>query len=164
MTVVPCVNLPQMRYVYLRDRADLIPLVARWIWDEWRHLLAQQTLEEFAAWFRGSERGCGLPTTIVLLINDAPVGTVSLECDDMDIRPDLTPWLASLFVAPAHRRRGLGRALVHAAEEEARSLAIEKLFLYTPGQEEFYAALGWQRVEACRYRGAPVTIMARLLR
>jgi len=152
-----------MRFTYLRERPDLAPLVARWIWDEWRHLLTQQTLEEFTEWFRGSERGSGLPTTMVLLVDEMPVGTVSLECADMDIRPDLSPWLASLYVEPAQRGRGYGQALVRAAEVEARALAIPELFLYTPGQEHFYAALGWQFVGTSSYRAEPVTIMSRSL-
>ena len=158
-----CDSIARMHFIYLRDRPDLAPLVAQWIWDEWHHLLVQKTLPQFAAWFRGGERGSGLPTTLVLLVDEEPAGTVSLECDDMDIRSDLTPWLASLYVTPARRGLGYGQALVRRAEAEARTLGIEELFLYTPGQAEFYAALGWQLVETCSYRDAPVTIMARAL-
>jgi len=46
---------------------------------------------------------------------------------------------------------------------EARALAIPELFLYTPGQEHFYAALGWQFVGTSSYRAEPVTIMSRSL-
>ncbi len=153
-----------MPLVYLRDCPEFFPLVARWIWDEWHHLLAQQSPAEFEAWLRSGGRGCGLPTTLVRVDEGVPVGTVSLESDDMDIRPDLTPWLASLYVVPAHRGRGLGRTLVRAAEEEARSLGITTLYLYTPEHESFYAALGWERFEQCEYRAVPVTVMRRRLK
>jgi GNAT superfamily N-acetyltransferase len=153
-----------MPLAYLRDRPDLFPVVAGWIWGEWSHLLAQRSLPEFEAWLRRGGRGPGLPTTLVQIDNAGPIATVSLECDDMDLRPDLTPWLASLYVLPASRGRGLGRALVRAAEEQARALGVTELFLYTPAQEKFYAALGWERLEQCVYRAAPVTIMRRQLK
>jgi GNAT superfamily N-acetyltransferase len=153
-----------MPFVYLRDRPEFFPLVARWIWEEWHHLLAQKSSVDFEAWLRTGGRGCGLPTTLVRIEDGEPVATVSLESDDMDIRPDLSPWLASLYVVPAHRGRGLGRVLVRAAEEEARSLGITELFLYTPEHEDFYAALGWERVEECEYRTTPVTIMRRRIK
>lgn len=153
-----------MPFVYLRDRPELFSLVATWIWDEWHHLLAQKSSVEFETWLRAGGRGCGLPTTLVRIESGDPVATVSLECDDMEIRPGLTPWLASLYVVPAKRGRGLGRMLVRAAEEEARSLGITELFLYTPEHEDFYAALGWERIEQCEYRAIPVTIMRRRIK
>jgi GNAT superfamily N-acetyltransferase len=153
-----------MPLVYLRDRPEFFPVVAGWIWDEWRHLLGQRSRAEFEAWLRAGGRGPGLPTTLVEIGDGAPVATVSLESDDMDIRPDLTPWLASLYVVPAQRGRGLGRMLVRAAEEEARTRGVAELYLYTPAQEDFYAALGWERLERCAYRATAVTIMRRSLK
>lgn len=153
-----------MPFVYLRDQPQSVSLVARWIWEEWHHLLTQESPAEFETWLRLDARGCGLPTTLLLLENGVPVGTVSLESDDMEIRPRLTPWLASLYVVPAQRGRGLGRLLVWAAEEEARSLGITRLYLYTPAHENFYSTLGWERFEQCDYRGAPVTIMRRRIK
>lgn len=152
-----------MPLYHLGDRPEFFPIVAQWIWDEWRELLVQQSAAEFAAWFRSAPRGAGLPTTLIELERGVPVGTVSLECDDMEIRPDLTPWLASLYVVPAFRGRGLGRRLVRAAEDAARLRGCTQLFLYTPGQEKFYAALGWSLLETCRYRTFEVTIMRREL-
>jgi N-acetylglutamate synthase-like GNAT family acetyltransferase len=49
----------------------------------------------------------------------------------MDTRLDLAPWLASVLVAPAYRRRGVGSALAERVVEEARALAVETLYLYT---------------------------------
>ena len=153
-----------MPFIYLRDCPECFPIVAGWIWDEWKHLVAQRLLAEFEAWLRQDVRGSGLPTTLVRVEGGMPIATVSLESDDMEIRPDLTPWLASLYVAPEYRGRGHGRALVRAAEDEARSLGLSVLYLYTPGQERFYAALGWEPIEQCEYRASPVTIMRRRLK
>ncbi len=73
---------------------------------------------------------------------------------------DLTPWLAGLYVAPEHRREGIGSALVARVVGEARGLGLHRLYLYTPDQECFYARLGWWVVDKCEHRGESVVVMA----
>ena len=77
----------------------------------------------------------------------------------MDTRPELSPWLASVYVAADHRRQGIGSALVRRVAEEAASLGVEALYLFTPDQERFYARLGWTVLERCTYRGYPQVVM-----
>jgi GNAT superfamily N-acetyltransferase len=52
-----------------------------------------------------------------------------LVAHDMDTRMDLSPWLAGVFVAPHHRRRGVGAALVQRIIDEATGLGVEQLYL-----------------------------------
>ena len=68
-------------------------------------------------------------------------------------------WLASVYVAEPHRRRGIGGALVRRVMQEADSLGVETLYLITPDQQRFYAGLGWQAWMPVDYRGERVTIM-----
>ena len=78
------------------------------------------------------ERDCGhreIPTTFVALAGHQCLGSVSLVACDMDIRPTLTPWLSGVFVAPEHRRRGVGAALVERVVQEARALGKPRLYL-----------------------------------
>lgn len=55
-----------------------------------------------------------------------------------------------LYVAPAHRRRGIARALVEAAVAEARALGYTTLRLDTPAGNAaaiaLYESLGWQPI------------------
>jgi len=81
----------------------------------------------------------------------------------MDNRPDLSPWLAGVFVAPEHRRLGIGAALVRRIMEEARRLHVPKLYLYTVESTVFYAGLGWSFLEKARYRQKDVSIMSAVL-
>lgn len=87
------------------------------------------------------------------------LGTVCLKTHDMETRRELTPWLASLYVAKPWRGRGVGTALVRAIEKKANELAVEKLYLYTPESQGFYSRLGWHVKEQTEYHGCPVTIM-----
>jgi GNAT superfamily N-acetyltransferase len=78
----------------------------------------------------------------------------------MDIRPHLSPWLATVYVAPEYRGQGIGSALVRRIAEEAAALGVPRLHLYAQDQMGFYVRLGWQAVESLEYRGCLVTVMA----
>ena len=73
----------------------------------------------------------------------APAGTASLAHDDLDSRPDLTPWLAGVYVPPTLRGRGHASALVRHVEGFARAAGVGTLWLYTWTAAPLYAGLGW---------------------
>ncbi len=85
-----------------------------------------------------------------LLAGGEPVGTACLVAHDLDQRPDLTPWLASLCVRPEARGRGYAPLLVKAVECAARASGITTLWLYTWSAAPLYAGLGWTTVGAAR--------------
>ena len=102
-----------------------------------------------------------MPRTFVLLVDDEPVGTASLVAHDLDERPDLTPWLAGVFVAPHARRQGYAVQLVRAVEQEARKASVSTLWLYTNTAERIYARAGWQTVEIVQHDGKSFSLMRR---
>jgi N-acetylglutamate synthase-like GNAT family acetyltransferase len=81
----------------------------------------------------------------------------------METHMHLSPWLASVYVDLPFRRQGIGSALIQRAVEEVRSMGIIKFFLFTPDQEQFYARLGWTRLEQTEFRNFQVVIMSRTL-
>lgn len=82
---------------------------------------------------------------------------------DPNPRPDLTPWLAALYVVPDFRRRGIGAALVKATEDHARKVGTATLHLYTSEAERFYAGLGWQTRQRFIQNGDRFALMVRAL-
>jgi len=93
-----------------------------------------------------------IPTIFVAVAADQTVGCASLVEHDMLTRPELSPWLAGVFVPPQYRRHGIGAALVERVVREARSLAVARIYLYTPGSGALYLRLGWSVVERTFYR------------
>jgi len=79
----------------------------------------------------------------------------------MEIRPELTPWLADLYVAPIHRRHGVGSALVRRIVQEAARLKVQVAYLFTTSRENeiLYANLGWSVRERVEYLGKLRVIM-----
>jgi acetyltransferase len=77
----------------------------------------------------------------------AVTGTVQL---DLESRPNGShrAEVMKLMVSSLHRRRGIGRALMQAAEAEARRLGRTTLVLDTregDPSERLYGSMGWQR-------------------
>ncbi len=148
-----------MKIEYLADHADRIETLARWHHEEWQHLNPGDTVEQRKARMSEHLGRRRIPTTFVALEGDTLLGSACLLADDMHQYRDLTPWLASVFVAPEQRGRGVGSAVVRRVVEEARALDVKTLYLYTPDRESFYARMGWSIHERTEYMGVGVVIM-----
>mgnify|MGYP000981958784 CR=1 FL=1 len=148
-----------MIIAYLADHPAHLPIAARWAQGKWGHLPPGRTVEQYEAAFRTRLNRDRVPLTLVALEGEQPLGMASIIVQDMSTRPELTPWLAGVFVAPDQRGKGIGSALVRAIEAKARELEIARLYLFTPDKEHFYARLGWSPVEWTEYRTKRVLIM-----
>lgn len=152
-----------MRIEYLADHPKLVPELARLHFTEWCYLRPDETLEGRT---RRLFNCCGrkvIPTVCVALDGEELCGSAMLVEHDMETRPELSPWLAGVYVAQSHRGHGLGSALIERITFEAKTLGVDKLYLYTPVAESIYARLGWAVIDRCRYLGANVAIMSKQL-
>jgi GNAT superfamily N-acetyltransferase len=159
-----------MQINYLADHPDFIPTLARWHHEQWKHLSPGDSVEERTARLRAHLSIGQIPTTFVAISPaDGPgserdrtqiLGSASLIAQDMDTHPELSPWLASVFVAPQYRGQGIGTALVRRVILEAETLGVARLYLFTtPDKNGFYARLGWSLIESTRYRGYQQIVM-----
>lgn len=138
-------------------------IVAGWTFESWGHLHPGLTLEQAIERMKAECGPGGVPSIFVAMQGETPVGTASLTADDMSIRRELSPWLASVFVVPECRGQGIASALVRRVEAEAVAHGFERFYLYTPDQQALYRRLGWQTLESLEYRGETVTVMSRQL-
>ena len=148
-----------MQLESIADHLDLVDLIARWHFAEWGHLDPSSTLEAWTEGLRQRTRRDEIPTTYVALEADELLGSVTLVEHDMLTRPELSPWVAGVYVVPAHRHRGIGSALVRYAVHQAAQMGVKRLYLYTHPAREFYTKLGWHLLAEDEYEGRPVAIM-----
>jgi N-acetylglutamate synthase-like GNAT family acetyltransferase len=149
---------------YLKDREEFIPEIARLHHEEWGYLHPRQILEDRIERLRTH---CGhrqIPTVLIATKGEEVLGTAMLLMHDMEIRRDLSPWLAGVYVKPVYRRQGIASQLICRIEEEAAVLGICRLYLYTPSSKAFYSMLGWQLLERCEYKNVRVSIMQKTVR
>ncbi|MFN2129375.1 MAG: GNAT family N-acetyltransferase [Anaerolineae bacterium] len=148
-----------VRIEYLADYPEHIPVLAQWHYAQWAYLDVGVSAAQRAAVLRKHGRDT-VPMTLVALSGDTLLGSASLIQHDMDTRMDLSPWLASVYVDPPYRERGIGSALVEAIVDRAERLGFSALYLFTPDRAPFYERLGWHILEHTIYRGYAQTVMA----
>lgn len=152
--------MSDMRITYLSEKPEVMPVLAEWDHNEWGWLHPSQTIESNITWLKDNMGSGGVPSMFLALDHDKPVGMVGLTGHDLDTRPDLTPWLASLYVEAAYRKHGIGRALVDRVRREASAAGYNRLYLHTLDQEDFYTRLGWETIGPSIFYNQPVTVMA----
>lgn len=146
--------------VTLADRPDLVAIVGYWQWQEWGRARGRR-LESVRRDVAPLAKRHSAEAGFVLLDGETPVGTACLTLEDLDTRPDLTPWLASVFVLPEQRGRGHASALVRAVEQAAAARGHRRLWLFTWTSMPLYARLGWKTVGLEEHHGGAVTLMRR---
>ena len=138
---------------------DYLPQLAAWHQAQWSYLNPGESLHARIARMQAYLNADFIPSTFVAVMDGQLLGSAAIVAHDMDTRPELGPWLASVYVAPAYRRRGIARALIEYVIAQARQHGIDRLYLFTPDQTEYYARLGWSVVEKTDYRASEITIM-----
>lgn len=109
------------------------------------------TQKRARAFWEAVGRGVAAGERVLLVAEDGDglCGTVQLVVAQMENQPHRAD-LSKLMVHRRARRHGLGAALMHAAEDEARALGRTVLVLDTAADdaERLYQRLGWERVGA----------------
>ena len=92
-----------------------------------------------------------LPNFVVARDGDADVGVAGLQI------LGTSALVRSVGVAPSHRLRGLGAALLAAVEAKARSQGVARLYLLTNDAQQFFARHGYTETPRC---SAPTEIQS----
>jgi GNAT superfamily N-acetyltransferase len=100
---------------------------------------------------------------LVAKLDGILAGTCLLARSELEPCHPVSPWLAGLYVAPEHRRRGVGRVLVATIEDQARQRGNHRLYLYTVSAIKYYERLGWSTIDQIDWKGFATTLMAREL-
>ena len=151
--------------IVIRDFADFshwVPTISGWFFSEWREFYGDQTEDDVRQRISGWLERDRIPTALVAVIDDQVVGTVALKEREFEMHA-ASPWLAGLYVVPRYRRCGIGTKLLHAAENKARSLGMQKLYLYTPKAQRFYGTYGWTPQQELAIAWGNVTVMEKSL-
>ena len=127
----------------LRQRPEFFDDVADRIWSAWWKK-RDFPLEYISGRLRENLNAEPIPFALVAHDESAFLGTASVIASDMDELPQLTPWVAAVWVDPDYRQHRIGRALVARAAHDAFALGIERAYLCAlEARRDFYLRQGW---------------------
>ena len=145
------------RITRLVQTPELVPVLAEWFASEWPGFFGAWERPRLTEFVQGHADADGLPTALVCLNGEGPVGTVALRNDTIEGFEDMDPWLAGLYVVPGLRRMGVGKLLVEAALKEAGRLGFPHVYAGTRVEilRAAASATAWESVGEGRSQGGP---------
>lgn len=152
------VSFDRVRIVDLNDEPWHIARLSRWHHREWVHFYPDEQVEDFARDLNAC-RGEQLVPSTFIATDGRLLGSASLLAADMLTHPELSPWVASVYVRRAARGSGVGSALIRHLMEVATRGGLRSLYLFTPDRVEFYQRLDWVEIGRELYQGIAVTLM-----
>jgi GNAT superfamily N-acetyltransferase len=146
--------------VYLKHYQEYITALSQWSFETWSKYHPNATRKGYIEKLKGHCQIDALPLTLIALNNGEPIGMCSLRSSE-DIRPDLTPWLSSLYVVPSCRHQQVGQCLIDAIKRIARSMGFETLYLlnYEPSLNNYFVELSWVLIGSDYLNNYPISIM-----
>ena len=108
-----------MHIDYLCDHPELIEELATLNFKEWGEFRPGQTVEDRIEHMRESCGKGAVPSVVVALEGSRLLGGALLIENDLKLRPNLTPWLAGVYVKAEERGRRIASQLVNRVVEEA---------------------------------------------
>lgn len=116
---------------------------------KWWGVEQSYSLEKMRSYLRHSLCKDRLPETFALHCESTLAGMYQLSVTDIDVRPDIYPWLINVYIVPSFRGKGLLNAILESARANAGELGFQKLYLFTK-HNSLYERYGWKFVESFR--------------
>jgi N-acetylglutamate synthase-like GNAT family acetyltransferase len=131
----------------LRQCPAFFDTVADRIWRAWWEP-GGYPLAHIATRLRENMADTPIPFALVAHDGERFLGTTSVIKSDLEERPQLTPWVAAVWVDEDARRNGVASSLVNRATQDCFALGIKRAWLCSrPQREGFYGGLGWTVAE-----------------
>ncbi len=150
-----------MKIEALVNHKHLIPEIAELHQREWEHLNPALTVEKRIASINQAATTQGIPSIFIALEHSEFCGSAALVQQGLETHPELSPWLAAVYVKENWRKQGIATSLVRHCEREAKLAGIKKLYLYTEFATQLYAGLGWKVLERRIYKGIEIDLMCK---
>lgn len=131
----------------LRERPEFFDIVAERIWRAWWESKGH-SLDKFSGSLRRVLNDDAIPFGFVAHVGEHYLGSTLGIKSDLDERPQYSPWVAAVWVEPAHRRNNVGRTLVGRTKQAFFDLGFQRIYLCSrPERRNFYTRQGWVPIE-----------------
>ena len=145
----------------LKPNSPELEICAAWRYEAFLKSYGYSLLDSAAQLAKLATQPDEYETALIASVDGRLAGICLLVLQEFEPLHDVSPWLASLYVAPEYRKRGAARKLVAAIEDQARKHGVAQLHLYTGDAEKFYVKCGWRLAEQGVSEGEPYAFMIR---
>ena len=124
------------------------------IWNEWSKdfisFTNYKTIEELKEFYDkcGDERS--IPVCYILFNQTNLIGTCIIDNEDMNVKPQLKPWLTSVFILEPYRNKGYASALL---QYVIPMYKILHLWTFNENLANFYKKFGFEQNEIISKHG-----------
>jgi len=127
----------------LADHTEAIATLAEWYLMEWEPYYGVDGPGDALVDLKSRCNREKTPIGLVALEGDRVYGTIAL---DLDVTTNLTPSVVGLLVGNDYRRRGVATALLKSAEDLARDIEHDQLYISTTVLNDFLERKGWRTI------------------
>ena len=120
--------------------------IVKWLFDWWGKKRGY-SLEQMNCYVEHSLNEDKLPIIYGLFLDGEIIGMYQFVYSDFEIRPDIYPWLANVYIDEKYRGKGYGRNLLEQVKDTAqKDISFNELFLYTK-HNGLYEKFGFEFVQ-----------------
>lgn len=124
---------------------NTLNIITKWNYEWWGESL-NCNYEKVKCFLKYSMQKDRIPQTYGLFLDDEIIGMCQFLYEDLDVRPDIYPWLANVYIDEKYRNKGYGRILIENATKVAHDvIKFNELFLYTK-HIGLYEKFGWKYI------------------
>ena len=124
---------------------ETLDIMSNWMYNWWGKKNGY-SYDGIKCYMKHSMQRDRLPYTYGLFVNNKIIGMFQLTLEDLNVRPDIYPWLCNLYIDEEYRNKGYGRILLESIKEIAKSkLDFNELYLYTK-HRGLYEKFGWKYI------------------
>lgn len=138
-----------LRIDNLADRLEDLELIKKWLTQSQTNELLTKYCTNISL---NKNNKFDIPMILIALLDEKPVGTISLLSDSMIKDNKYTPWISNMFVVEDKRNMGIGTYMHNYMLEEALTMGYEKLYVST-NLDGYFERLGWT------YKETAITII-----
>lgn len=131
----------------LRSVPQFADTIADRGWNAW-WTTSGVSLSQYRAYLDLMLESQSIPLAFVAHSGKTYLGSTLLIASDLDVRQNLSPWIAALWVDPDHRRQGIASELMAAARASVAELGYKVVYLSAEEKvTPYYLARGWRQIE-----------------
>ena len=120
-----------MDFIFLADKAQMKPVIAKWYFQQWGHLVEGSSVELFNNKLNDYLNRDSIPLVIMAVEGEDVLGVAHLRYHEMTIYPDKEHWLGGVYIDTKYRSKRVASALVNHLESIAVSLGVTDIHLQT---------------------------------